>query len=227
MVARAWLDPDYKARMLKDGKKAAIELGIEVTEAELMVIDNTEQTHNLIVCTLCPCYPRSLLGEPPAWYVSKNYRSRAVREPREVLKEFGLALPDSVEVRVHDSNADLRYIVMPLRPKGTEDLNEGQLADLVSRPWWARHYPASLRNRSSRDVETRRVMTARPSILRRFFQPHTLFVVPRDTRDTIGFIVLRPRSTTQYYAGRYGPVSGWLKWSNNGCRPLVYLIWRH
>jgi nitrile hydratase len=80
MVARAWLDPDYKARMLKDGKKAAIELGIEVTEAELMVIENTEQTHNLIVCTLCSCYPRSLLGEPPAWYVSKNYRSRAVRD---------------------------------------------------------------------------------------------------------------------------------------------------
>jgi nitrile hydratase alpha subunit len=133
MVARAWLDPDYKARMLKDGKKAAIELGIEVTEAELMVIENTEQTHNLIVCTLCSCYPRSLLGEPPAWYVSKNYRSRAVRQPREVLQEFGLALPDSVEVRVHDSNADLRYIVLPLRPKGTEDLNERQLADLVSR----------------------------------------------------------------------------------------------
>ncbi len=133
MVARAWLDPAYKARMLADGKKAAIELGIPVTEAEVMVIENTEDCHNLIVCTLCSCYPRSLLGEPPAWYVSKNYRSRAVREPRAVLGEFGLTFPESVEVRVHDSNADLRYIVLPLRPAGTEGLSEAELADLVSR----------------------------------------------------------------------------------------------
>ncbi len=133
MVVRAWTDPAFKARMLEDGKKAAIELGIEVTEAELMVIENTDNVHNLIVCTLCSCYPRSLLGEPPAWYVSKNYRSRAVREPRAVLREFGLTLPESMEVRVHDSNADLRYVVLPLRPKGTEDLTERELADLVSR----------------------------------------------------------------------------------------------
>lgn len=133
MVARAWLDPAYKARMLEDGKKAAIELGIPVTEAELMVIENTPTRHNLIVCTLCSCYPRSLLGEPPAWYVSKAYRSRAVHEPGKVLREFGLNFPESVEVRVHDSNADLRYVVLPLRPPGTEAMSEAELAALVSR----------------------------------------------------------------------------------------------
>jgi len=133
MVAKAWVDPAFKARMLKDAKKAAIELGIEVTEAELMAIENTADCHNLIVCTLCSCYPRSLLGEPPAWYVSKAYRSRAVHEPRQVLREFGLTFPDNVEVRVHDSNADLRYLVMPMRPSGTEGLNEAELAALISR----------------------------------------------------------------------------------------------
>jgi nitrile hydratase len=133
MVARAWLDPAFKARMLKDGKKAAIELGIEVTEAELMAIENTPDCHNIIVCTLCSCYPRSLLGEPPAWYVSKAYRSRAVREPRKVLREFGLSFPEEVEVRVHDSNADLRYVVLPMRPAGTEGMSEEALAALVSR----------------------------------------------------------------------------------------------
>jgi nitrile hydratase len=133
MVARAWLDPAFKARMLADGKAAAIELGIAVTEAELVVLENTATCHNLIVCTLCSCYPRSLLGEPPAWYVSKAYRSRAVREPRKVLREFGLSFPEAVEVRVHDSNADLRYVVLPMRPAGTEGLGETQLAALVSR----------------------------------------------------------------------------------------------
>ena len=133
MVAKAWVDPAFKARMLEDGKAAAIELGIEVTEAELMVIENPPSCHNLIVCTLCSCYPRSLLGEPPSWYVSKAYRSRAVREPRKVLREFGLSFPDTVEVRVHDSNADLRYIVLPIRPQGTEGLSEAELAALVSR----------------------------------------------------------------------------------------------
>jgi nitrile hydratase alpha subunit len=133
MVARAWLDPAFKARMLKDAKVTARELSIEVTEAELMAIENTPNTHNLIVCTLCSCYPRSLLGEPPAWYVSKAYRSRAVREPRKVLREFGLSFPESVEVRVHDSNADLRYIVLPMRPAGTDGLSETELAALVSR----------------------------------------------------------------------------------------------
>src|SRR5262249_31145194 len=124
MVAKAWVDPAFKARMLQDGKAAAVELGIAVTEAELMVIENTPDCHNLIVCTLCSCYPRSLLGEPPAWYVSKAYRSRAVREPRKVLREFGLSFPDAVEIRVHDSNADLRYIVLPMRPAGTDHLSE-------------------------------------------------------------------------------------------------------
>ncbi len=133
MVAKAWVDPAFKARMLRDGKAAARELGIEVTEAELMVIENTPAHHNLIVCTLCSCYPRSLLGEPPAWYVSKAYRSRAVREPRKVLREFGLAIPESVDVQVHDSNADLRYIVLPMRPAGSEGLSEAELAELISR----------------------------------------------------------------------------------------------
>jgi nitrile hydratase len=133
MVAKAWVDPGFKARMLTDGKAAARELGIEVTEAELMVIENTAACHNLIVCTLCSCYPRSLLGEPPAWYVSKAYRSRTVREPRKVLREFGLEFPESVEIRVHDSNADLRYIVLPMRPEGTDALGETELADIVSR----------------------------------------------------------------------------------------------
>jgi len=133
MVAKAWVDPAFKARMLKDAKAAAIELGIEVTEAELMAIENTPTCHNIIVCTLCSCYPRSLLGEPPPWYISKAYRSRAVREPRKVLREFGLSFPDTVEVRVHDSNADLRYVVLPMRPHGTDALSETELADLVSR----------------------------------------------------------------------------------------------
>jgi nitrile hydratase alpha subunit len=133
MVARAWVDPEYKIRMLADGKKAAIELGIDVVEAEIMVIENTVHIHNLVVCTLCSCYPRSLLGEPPAWYISKAYRSRAVREPRAVMQEFGLTFPRDVEVRVHDSNADLRYLILPMRPAGTQQLSENELANLVSR----------------------------------------------------------------------------------------------
>ena len=133
MVAKAWVDPDYKARLLGDAKAAALELGIPVTEAALIALENTPRLHNLVVCTLCSCYPRSLLGEPPAWYVSKAYRSRAVREPRKVLEEFGLAVGEGTEVRVHDSNADLRYIVVPMRPAGTEGLSEQQLADLVTR----------------------------------------------------------------------------------------------
>lgn len=133
MVARAWVDQEYKTRMLADGKKAAIELGIDVVEAEIMVIENTAHIHNLVVCTLCSCYPRSLLGEPPAWYVSKAYRSRAVREPRAVMKEFGLTFPIDVEVRVHDSNADLRYLILPMRPAGTQQLSENELANIVTR----------------------------------------------------------------------------------------------
>lgn len=118
---------------MADPKAAARELEIAVTEAQLTILENTPQVHNLVVCTLCSCYPRSLLGEPPAWYVSKAYRSRAVREPRKVLREFGLDFPDDVEVRVHDSNADLRYMIMPMRPSGTEGLSEDELAALIPR----------------------------------------------------------------------------------------------
>lgn len=133
MIARSWVDPAYKARMMDDAKAAAIELGIEVTEAKLVALENTPERHNLVVCTLCSCYPRSLLGEPPAWYVSKAYRSRAVREPRKVLREFGLEFPDDIEIQVHDSNADLRYVVIPMRPAGTDGMSEDELAALVTR----------------------------------------------------------------------------------------------
>lgn len=133
MVARAWLDPAFKARMLEDGKAAAKELDIAVTEAELMVIENTPECHNLVVCTLCSCYPRPVLGLPPDWYRSKNYRARVVREPRQVLREFGTHIPDDVTVRVHDSLADLRYLVLPRRPAGTEGWSEERLAALVTR----------------------------------------------------------------------------------------------
>lgn len=133
MIAKAWTDPSYKERLMKDAKAAAIELGIEVTEAELVALENTPDRHNLVVCTLCSCYPRSLLGEPPAWYVSKAYRSRAVREPRKVLREFGLEFPNDVDIQVHDSNADLRYVVVPMRPDGSEAMSESELAELVTR----------------------------------------------------------------------------------------------
>lgn len=133
MIARAWVDPAYKERMLADTKAAAHEMGIETTEAELVMIENTPERHNMVVCTLCSCYPRSLLGEPPAFYVSKAYRSRAVREPRKVLHEFGVDIPEDVDIAVHDSNADLRYVIMPMRPAGSEGMNEEELAALISR----------------------------------------------------------------------------------------------
>ena len=133
MVARAWLDPAYKARMLADGSQAAEELGFEVPGLKLIVVENTADTHNVIVCTLCSCYPRMLLGIPPEWYKSRNYRSRVVREPRTVLEEFGTHIPDSVKIRVHDSTADMRYLVLPMRPAGTESHTEDQLAALVTR----------------------------------------------------------------------------------------------
>lgn len=133
IVARAWIDDDYKQRLLTDGKSAAAELGITVGEAQLIVVENTEETHNLVCCTLCSCYPRSILGQPPAWYISKAYRSRAVREPRAVLDEFGLHIPDQVELQVHDSNADMRYLVLPVRPAGAEAMTEADLAALVTR----------------------------------------------------------------------------------------------
>ncbi len=133
MVARAWLDPAYKARMLADGSKAAEELGFAVPGLKLIVVENTPDTHNVVVCTLCSCYPRILLGIPPEWYKSRNYRSRVVREPRVVLEEFGTRIPDTIKIRVHDSTADMRYLVMPLRPDGTENFTEEQLAGLVTR----------------------------------------------------------------------------------------------
>jgi nitrile hydratase len=133
MVARAWIDADYKARMLANGSAAAEELGLEVGPLRLIVVENTASVHNVIVCTLCSCYPSGLLGNPPAWYKSFEYRSRVVREPRAVLAEFGLELDADVELRVHDSTAEQRYLVLPLRPPGTDGFTEEQLAALVTR----------------------------------------------------------------------------------------------
>jgi nitrile hydratase len=133
IVARAWTDPDFKARLLKDGTQAIKEMGVDLSPVQLIVVENTAEVHNLVVCTLCSCYPRGLLGLPPDWYKSKAYRSRAVSEPRSVMREFGTLVPDSVTVRVHDSNADMRYMVLPARPEGTEGWDVDRLAELVSR----------------------------------------------------------------------------------------------
>ena len=133
VVARAWTDPGYKARLLENGTRACEELGLDVPALKLVIVENTPQVHNAIVCTLCSCYPRMLLGIPPDWYKSRSYRSRMVREPRAVLAEFGLEIPDRVQVRVHDSTADMRYLVLPMRPEGTEGWSEERLAALVTR----------------------------------------------------------------------------------------------
>jgi nitrile hydratase len=133
VVARAWLDPDFKERLITDGPAACAELEIDVSPARLTVVENTNDVHNVIVCTLCSCYPRPLLGLPPSWYKSSSYRSRTVREPRVVLEEFGTLIPNDVAVRVHDSTADLRYMVLPQRPTGTENMAEAELAALVTR----------------------------------------------------------------------------------------------
>lgn len=133
LVAHAWVDPEFKARLLHDGKQGAAELGTNISEARLIVVENTPALHNLITCTLCSCYPRSILGQPPSWYISKSYRARAVREPRKLLEEFGFHLPAAVRLRVHDSNADMRYLVLPLRPEGTDGWPEDRLATLVTR----------------------------------------------------------------------------------------------
>jgi len=133
VVARAWTDPGFKERLLKNGTKACEELGLDVPALKLVAVENTPQTHNAIVCTLCSCYPRMLLGIPPDWYKSRNYRSRMVREPRAVLAEFGLNLSEKIQIRVHDSTADMRYIVLPMRPAGTEGWSEDRLAALVNR----------------------------------------------------------------------------------------------
>lgn len=134
VVARAWSDPDFKARLLADGRKGCEELGISFYDDTLLIVlENTEQVHNLIVCTLCSCYPRPVLGLPPDWYKLKPYRARAVSEPRKVLAEFGTILPDDIEVRVSDSTAVVRYLVLPRRPEGTEGWSEDALAAIVTR----------------------------------------------------------------------------------------------
>jgi len=133
VVAKAWTDPQYKKRLLANGTAACEELGLEIPGLRLVVVENTPQVHNAIVCTLCSCYPRVLLGIPPDWYKSRNYRSRMVREPRAVLAEFGVQIPDAVQIRVHDSTADMRYLVLPMRPKGTEGWDEARLAGIVTR----------------------------------------------------------------------------------------------
>jgi len=133
VVARAWADPAFKARLLANGSAACEELGIDLDGTNLVVVESTPAVHNLIVCTLCSCYPRMLLGLPPDWYKSRAYRARAAREPRAVLREFGTELADEVTVRVHDSTADMRYLVLPLQPAGTEGWNEERLAPLVTR----------------------------------------------------------------------------------------------
>ena len=134
VVARAWVDPAFKDRLLADGTAAVAELGIAGAEGDnVRVVENTEHVHNLVVCTLCSCYPWPLLGVPPIWYKSFAYRSRAVAEPRRVLREFGCELGDDVEVRVWDSSAAVRYLVLPQRPAGTETMTEDELAGLVTR----------------------------------------------------------------------------------------------
>jgi nitrile hydratase alpha subunit len=134
LVARAWIDPEFKARLLADARAAALELGLDPGPSPVVVaVENTESVHHMVVCTLCSCYPRALLGPPPDWYKSLPYRSRAVADPRGVLGEFGLELDDGVEVHVVDSTADIRYLVVPRRPSGTDDLSEDELASLVTR----------------------------------------------------------------------------------------------
>lgn len=133
IVVRAWTDPDFKELLLTNSADALREFGIDMKPMELCVVENTDEVHNMVVCTLCSCYPRPILGIPPAWYKRRDYRARAVREPRAVLKEFGTELSDAMQVRVHDSNADLRYLVLPQRPEGTEDWTAEQLEALVTR----------------------------------------------------------------------------------------------
>jgi nitrile hydratase len=134
LVARAWTDPDFKERLLADARLAALDLDLDPGEApRVIALENTEKVHHVVVCTLCSCYPKALLGPPPDWYKSLPYRSRAVSDPRGVLREFGLELADDVQLRVVDSTADIRYLVIPARPAGTEELTEDELAELVTR----------------------------------------------------------------------------------------------
>lgn len=134
VVARAWVDPEFRSRLLANGRTACEEFGISFyDDTQLIVLENTDQVHNLVVCTLCSCYPRPLLGLPPDWYKAKPYRARAVKEPRAVLEEFGTHIPENVEICVSDSTSMVRYLVLPQRPAGSQDLSEQQLADLVTR----------------------------------------------------------------------------------------------
>ena len=133
LVARAWTDDGFRERLLADSKAAAAELGIDLGPIPILVMENTPETHNLVVCTLCSCYPRFLLGLPPDWYKSRSYRSRAVREPRQVLAEFGTEIGPDIDIRIHDSTADMRYMILPMRPAGTEGMSEEKLACLVTR----------------------------------------------------------------------------------------------
>ena len=134
VVARAWTDPQYKARLLSSGTAAIAELGFGGPEGEhMVVVENTPDVHNIVVCTLCSCYPWPTLGLPPKWYKAPAYRARAVREPRKLLAEMGTVIPDDVEIRVWDSSAEARYLVLPMRPTGTDDLSEEQLAGVVTR----------------------------------------------------------------------------------------------
>src|SRR5262245_2322305 len=134
LVARAWVDPAFKSRLIGDPKAACAEMGIDATSInEFVVLENTAKVRHVVVCTLCSCYPRPILGRPPDWYKSFNYRQRSVVDPRGVMREFGLELADDTEVRVHDSTADIRYIVLPVRPAGTEDWSAPELEKLVTR----------------------------------------------------------------------------------------------
>ena len=132
-MAKAWVDPGFRERLLADANMAVAELGFEMTTTKLVAVENTPSQHNVVVCTLCSCYPRDLLGLPPAWYKSRAYRARIVREPRAVLREFGTDLSADIAVHVHDSTADIRFLVLPQRPEGTQGMSEPQLAELVTR----------------------------------------------------------------------------------------------
>src|SRR6266516_7031093 len=150
VVGRAWVDPDFRKRLLANGRTACEEeFGISFyDDTELIVLENTEKVHNLIVCTLCSCYPRPVLGLPPDWYKAKAYRARAVKEPRAVLTEFGTIIPDDVEIRVSDSTAAVRFLVLPRRPEGTENFSEEQLASLVTRDAMIGVVPVQIPTRS-------------------------------------------------------------------------------
>jgi nitrile hydratase len=150
VVARAWIDPAFRARLLANGRAACEELGISFyDDTRLIVLENTDKVHNLVVCTLCSCYPRPVLGLPPDWYKAKPYRARAVLEPRAVLAEFGTIIPDDVEIHVSDSTAMVRYLVLPKRPKGTDNYNEEQLAALVTRDTMIGVVPATVNTGSN------------------------------------------------------------------------------